>query len=499
MVSDVFSQIMDPMLLLYLFLGVAGGIFAGALPGLTATMSVALVLPLTFGMPPAAGILLLIGVYKGAIKGSAIPSILLKTPGTPASAATVMDGYEFAKRGEAGRALGLSAIASTIGGLISCVVVILVAPQLARFALRFSSPEFFLLAVFGLTIIASVSGKNMAKGVLVGFLGMMLSMIGIDIVTGFSRYTFGNVNLLGGISFIPAMIGLFAMTEVFSNIEDLKQKVMKTQRVSNLIPNRQDLKSLFKTGGIHGVIGTFIGIIPGAGAEIAAFVSYSLAKQTSKNPEAFGTGIVEGVIAPESSSNAQTGGALIPMLTLGVPGDATTAVLIGALTIQGLQPGPLLFQDHPVLVYTIFVGMFIANVFMLLIGLTTINLFAKILSIPKSVLTPIIIILCVVGSFAINMNFFDVYVMFAFGVIGYFMKKLDVPIAPATIGLILGPMAERHFRTALIMSGGEMNIFFSSPISIVFIILIIGTLVLPFVRKRFAAKVAAAGDVEVEV
>ena len=273
MVSDVFSQIMDPILLLYLFLGVAGGIFAGALPGLTATMSVALVLPLTFGMPPAAGILLLIGVYKGAIKGSAIPSILLKTPGTPASAATVMDGYEFAKRGEAGRALGLSAIASTFGGLISCVVVILVAPQLARFALRFSSPEFFLLAVFGLTIIASVSGKNMAKGVLVGFFGIMLSMIGIDIVTGFSRYTFGNVNLLGGISFIPAMIGLFAMTEVFSNIEDLNQKMMKTQKVSKIIPTKEDLKAIFKTGGINGIIGTLIVIIPGAGAEIAACVS----------------------------------------------------------------------------------------------------------------------------------------------------------------------------------------------------------------------------------
>lgn len=490
MVSEVFSQIMDPMLLLYLFLGVAGGIFAGALPGLTATMSVALVLPLTFGMPPAAGILLLIGVYKGAIKGSAIPSILLKTPGTPASAATVMDGYEFAKRGEAGRALGISTTSSTLGGLISCVVVILVAPQLATFALRFSSPEFFLLAVFGLTIIASVSGKNMAKGVLVGFLGMLISMIGIDSVTGFSRYTFGNVNLLGGISFIPAMIGLFAMTEVFSNVEDLNQKTMKTQKVSKIIPTKSDLKAIFKTGGIHGVIGTIIGIIPGAGAEIAAFVSYSIAKQTSKDPEKFGTGVVEGIIAPESSSNAQTGGALIPMLTLGIPGDATTAVLIGALTIQGLQPGPLLFQEHPVLLYTIFVGMFIANIFMLILGLSTINVFTKILSIPKSILTPIIIILCVVGSYAINMNFFDVYVMFGFGLLGFFMKKLDVPIAPATIGLILGPMAERHFRTALIMSGGEMSIFVSSPISIVFILLIIGTLVLPIIKNKLTARLS---------
>lgn len=490
MVLEVFQQIMDPMLLLYLFFGVAVGIFAGALPGLTATMSVALVLPLTFGMPPAAGILLLIGVYKGAIKGSAIPSILLNTPGTPASAATVMDGYAFAKRGEAGRALGISAASSTVGGIISCVVVVLVAPQLARFALRFSSPEFFLLAVFGLTIIANVSGKNMAKGVLVGFFGMMLSMVGIDVVTGFSRYTFGNVNLLGGISFIPAMIGLFAMAEVFSNIEDLSEKTMEVQKVSKIIPTGKDLKAIFKTGGIHGVIGTLIGIIPGAGAEIAAFVSYSLQKQTSKNPDDYGTGIVEGVIAPESSSNAQTGGALIPMLTLGIPGDATTAVLIGALTIQGLQPGPLLFTNHPVLVYTIFVGMFLANIFMLIIGLSTINLFAKILSIPKSILTVIIVILCIVGSFAINMNYFDVYVMLGFGLLGYILKKLNVPVAPATIGLILGPMAERHFRTALIMSGGEMSIFVGSPISIVFIILIIGTFILPFVKKKFS-KVAS--------
>ena len=492
MALEVLQQIMDPLLLLYLFLGVAVGIFAGALPGLTATMSVALVLPLTFGMPAASGILLLIGVYKGAIKGSAIPSILLNTPGTPASAATVMDGYAFAKRGEAGRALGLSATASTVGGLISCVVVILVAPQLARFALRFSSPEFFLLAVFGLTIIASVSGKNMAKGILVGFLGMMFSMIGIDIVTGFSRYTFGNVNLLGGISFIPAMIGLFAMAEVFSNIEDLTEKTMEVQKVSKIVPTRKDMKAILKTGGIHGVIGTFIGIIPGAGAEIAAFVSYSLQKQTSKNPEDYGTGIAEGVIAPESSSNAQTGGALIPMLTLGIPGDATTAVLIGALTIQGLQPGPLLFQNHPVLVYTIFVGMFLANIFMLIIGLSTINLFAKILSIPKSVLTTIIIILSIVGSFAINMNYFDVYVMLGFGLLGYFMKKLDIPVAPATIGLILGPMAERHFRTALIMSGGDYTVFFGSPITITFIIMIIASFAFPAVKKKLAKKKADA-------
>ncbi|MCL2674433.1 MAG: tripartite tricarboxylate transporter permease [Defluviitaleaceae bacterium] len=484
MALEVFYMLTNPMLIFYLFLGVAAGITIGALPGLTATMGVALVLPLTFGMDAASGILLLIGVYKGAIYGGAIPSILLRTPGTPASAAATIDGYEFSKRGEGGRAIGICTVASFVGGIISCIAIILIAPQLARFALRFSSPEFFMLAVFGLTIISSVSGKHVAKGLLCGFMGILVSTIGIDIVTGVPRYTFGNVNLLGGISFIPAMIGLFAMTEVLSNVETINIKTMEAQRVSKVIPTKEDMKVIYKSGGIGGVIGTLIGIVPGAGAEIAAFVVYNFSKQTSKQPEKYGTGITEAIAAPESANNAQTGGALIPMLTLGIPGDATTAILIGALTMQGLQPGPLLFQDHAALVYTIFGGMVLANVFMLILGLSTVNIFTKLLSIPKTVLTPLIAVLCVVGAYAINMNFFDVYVMMFFGVLGYFLKKLDVPIAPATIGIILGPMAERHFRTALIMSGGEMSVFVSSPIAVTFLTLAILTIALPFIRKR---------------
>ena len=478
----------SPLIFVLLFFGVAAGITIGVMPGLTATMAVALILPITFGMSASYGILLLIGVYKGAIFGGYIPAILLKTPGTPASAATAQDGYEFAKRGEAGRALGIGAVASFVGGIISVFFVILIAPQLARFALQFSSPEFFMLAVFGLTIISGVSGKSMTKGLLVGFLGIIISTIGIDIITGYTRYTFGNINLLGGVPFIPALIGLFAMSEALANVETIYQKTMEAQKVDRIIPTKEDLKRTYKSSGVAGVIGTFIGIVPGAGAEIAAFVTYNVAKQTAKKPEEFGTGVLEGIAAPESANNASTGGALIPMLTLGIPGDATTAILIGALTIQGLQPGPLLFQDHPVLVYTIFVGMLLANIFMLILGLSTVRLFSKVLAIPKTLLIPIIMILSIVGSYAINMNFFDIWVMMFFGILGYIFKKLDMPIAPITIGLVLGPLAERHFRTSLIMSGGELSIFFNSPIAIFFLVMSIVTIFLPILRKYVIVK-----------
>lgn len=493
MFLDAITSVFQPDILLYLILGVGSGIIIGALPGLTATMAVALILPLTFGMNAAGAMLLLIGVYKGAIYGGAIPAILLRTPGTPASAAAVQDGYAFSERGESGRALGIATVASFIGGIISVIVVILVAPQLATFALRFSAPEFFLLALFGLSIISTVSGGNMLKGVLVGLLGVFLSTIGIDAITGVSRFTFGNINLLNGVQFIPAMIGLFALSEVLTNIESMTGTPMTRQKVTKVIPNWTDMKAIFKTSGVAGLIGTFIGIIPGAGADIAAFVSYNFAKQTSKTPEKFGTGVTEGIASAEAGNNGLTGGALIPMLTLGIPGDAVTAILIGALTIQGLQPGPLLFTEHRTLMYTIFVGMILANIFMLLLGLSSLKLFSRVLSIPKSVLTPIIFILCIVGSFAINMNFFDVGIMMVFGVLGYLMKKLDFPIAPMVLGMILGPMAESNFRRALIMSSGSYSVFFASPISIAFILMTIISFVLPILRNAREKRAALAG------
>jgi putative tricarboxylic transport membrane protein len=488
MLLTVISEVFNLQILLFIIIGVFTGICIGSLPGLTATMGVALVLPLTFGMDAAPGILLLIGVYVGAIYGGSISAILLRTPGTPAAAATVLDGYEFSKRGESGRALGISTVSSFIGGLVSVAALWLISPQLAKLALKFSAPEFFLLAVFGLSIISSISGNSLSKGLLCGALGISLSFIGIDSITGYPRFTFNNINLLSGMSFIPVMIGLFAMSQAFSTIENIFATDEVSQKVSKVWPTKSDWKVIFKIAPISGVIGTFIGIVPGAGAEIGAFVSYSQAKRFSKYPELFGTGIPDGVAAPEAGNNGVTGGALIPMLTMGVPGDAVAAILIGALTVQGLQPGPLLFSEHTTLVYSIFLGMFVANCTMLILGLSCLKLFVKVLSVPKTILTPMIFILCIVGSYAINTSFFDVGVMLFFGILGFFMQKADISVSPAVLGIILGPMAESNFRRALLMSEGSYKIFFTSAIAIVFLVLIIFTLVMPYVSAYLKSR-----------
>jgi putative tricarboxylic transport membrane protein len=481
---EILTNVFNIRVMFHIVLGVASGMCIGCLPGLTATMGVALLLPLTFGMDATPGLLLLLGVYVGAIYGGSISAILIRTPGTPAAAATVLDGYEFAKRGEAGRALGISTLSSFIGGVISCAILALLSPQLAKLALRFSSPEFFMLAVFGLCVIASVSGDNLAKGVLCGALGILLACVGIDGITGYMRFTYDNINLLSGINYIPVMIGLFAMSQAFDGVENIYQKGGESKKIDSALPRREDLRTIFKVAPWCGLLGTVIGIIPGAGADIGAFVAYGQAKNLSKHPEKFGAGVVEGVAAPESANNGVTGGALIPMLTLGVPGDAVAAIMIGALTIQGLQPGPLLFKNNAELVYSVFAGMFVANCVMCLMGLSCIRIFTKVLSIPRAVLTPGIFLLCVVGSYAMANNLFDVGVMLLFGVIGYFMNKAAIPSSPAVLGLILGPMAESHFRRALLMARGNYATFLSTGITWVFFALILVSLAVPLWQRR---------------
>ena len=485
MIIETLALIFQAKTLLYILLGVVSGICIGCLPGLTATMGVALVLPLTFGMSAVPAVLLLIGVYVGAIYGGSISAVLLNTPGTPASAATTLDGYTMAKRGEAGRALGIATMSSALGGLTSCIFLLLIAPQLAKISLRFSSPEFFMLAVFGLCIISSISGKSMAKGILCGCAGILIATIGIDGITGKMRFTFNNMNLLSGINYIPVMIGLFAMSQAFVGIENITKKSHVIGKLTSVLPQKEDWKIISKSGVLFGTLGTFIGIIPGAGADIAAFIAYGQAKNMSKTPEKFGSGIAEGIAAPEAANNGVTGGALIPMLTLGVPGDAVAAIMIGALTVQGLQPGPLLFQNNAPLVYAVFIGCFIANICMLILGLSSVRLFTKVLSVPKSVLIPIIFVLCVVGSYAMSNNMFDVGVMLFFGIVGFFLHKVDIPASPAVLGLILGPMAESHFRRALLMSKGNYSVFFSTGICRFFLLLIILSIILPFIKKRF--------------
>lgn len=491
MLSNLFyglAKVLRPDIFLLLLLGVWGGIAIGSLPGLTATMGVALLLPLTFGMEPEAGMLLLLGIYIGAIYGGSISAILLRTPGTPAAAATAFDGFEMAKRGEAGKALGISTTASFIGGFVSTLMLITISPILARIALKFSAPEYFALAVFGLSIISSISGKSPLKGIIVGVFGLLLATVGMDPMTSYPRFAFGNVNLLNGFSFIPVMIGLFGLAQALYNVEESEQGVVIQQKVEGVLSALSEVKRILGTAIRSAIIGTFIGIIPGGGADIAAFVSYNEAKRWSKNADKFGTGIPEGIAAPEAGNNGVTGGAMIPLLTLGIPGDAVTAILLGALMIQGLQPGPLLFKEHGDLVYTIFSGLLVGNVLMLISGLLGIRLFIKVLSVPKNVLTPIIFILCVVGSYAMNNSFFDVGVMLISGVIGYIFMKLDFPASPIILALILGPMAESNLRRSLIMSGGSYSIFFTRPISAVLLVLAVITFVTPLLRDLMKKK-----------
>jgi len=489
---EIFQTSLTPIVFLYMLVGVVSGICIGALPGLTATMGVALLLPMTFGMDAAQGILMLLGIYVGAIYGGSVSAVLLHTPGTPASAATAIEGYTLAQRGEAGRALGVATLSSYVGGVVSVLCLWLISPQLAKLALQFSSAEFFLLAVFGLCIIGSISGDNVEKGLMCGCIGILVATIGIDSVTSYIRFCpEGNYNFMGGISYIPIMIGLFAMSQAFENIEDIFTQDEEQIKVTNILPKKEDLKVIFKTAPVTGLVGTLIGIIPGAGADIGAFVGYNVARGISRNPDEFGKGSIYGISGPEGGNNGVTGGALIPMLTLGVPGDAVTAIMIGALTIQGLTPGPMLFETNKVLVYTIFLGMFIANTLMCICGFAGIRLFSLVLKVPKQILTPAIFALCIIGSFAMKNSLFDVWVMLIAGVVGYFLSKLKVPTSPAILGLILGPMAEKNFRTALLKSGGDPSVFFSTVICWFFITLIVVTLFGGQLKKVLFKKKAA--------
>ncbi|SEH41834.1 putative tricarboxylic transport membrane protein [Halobacillus karajensis] len=483
----LFEGLMNAMqwqVILMIIIGSVIGISIGSLPGLTAVMGVALILPVTFGMDPVAGILLLVGVYFGAVYGGSLTAILINTPGTPSSAATAIDGFALTKKGYAHKALTISTLSSTIGGILSVIVLIIIAPQMASFALKFSAPESFALAVFGLSIISSIAGKTLIKGLIAGALGLMVATIGLDPIAGFARFTGGNENLINGIDLVPVMIGLFAASEAFTSIGDLfsakRAKVVIEKTKLKWEEFRMLILTILRSAGI----GTFIGMIPGAGGDITAFVAYNEAKRFSKDKRQFGEGDLKGIAAPEAANNSVTGGAMIPLLTLGIPGDAVTAVLLGALMVQGIQPGPMLFETNGSIVYTLFVGMLIANMIILLFGLMGIRLFTKILLIPKSVLMPIILVLCTVGAFAINNNFFDVIVMLIAGIIGYFMKRYEFPVSPVILGFILGPMLESNFSRSLVLSQGDYSIFFTRPITLVLLSLAFLTLFAPLLKRK---------------
>ncbi len=464
----------SPAVFPILIFGVVGGIVLGALPGLTATMGVAILLPFTFGMEPTAALVMLIGVYIGGIYGGSIAAILLKTPGTPASAATVLDGHTLAAKGQAARALSISAVASFTGGLISTIVLIAIAPLLANFALRFNAPEYFALALFGLTIIASVSSQNILKGLLAGTIGLLVSTVGLDPISSVPRFTFGVMDLYSGINVIPVLIGLFALSEALNQIEKiLKEKKAEVGKFDHKLLSKQDLKDMMPTAIKSGALGTSIGSVPGAGADISAFVCYNEAKRVAKDPDEFGKGSVRGLAAAEAGNNGVTGGSLVPLLTLGVPGDAVAAVLLGALIVQGLTPGPLLFAQNPDVVYGVFSSMLVANIVMLIVGLVGIRFFCRIIEVPKMLMIPIIIFLSVVGAYAINNSMFDVGIAISFGLLGFVLGKLEIPSSPILLAIILGPMAETNLRKALLMYDNSWSFLYERPIALAFVLLAI--------------------------
>ena len=481
----------QPMYLLYIAAGTLFGIFVGVMPGLSSVMGLSIMLPFTLTLKGSGGILMMLGLFCGAIYGGSITAILINTPGTANSAATCLDGNPMAiKKGQPGRALGLSTMASTFGGLFSAVMLLWTAPLLSKFAMKFTPPEYFAMAVFGLSIVTSVSNKNLLKGLLSAVIGLLLATIGIDSIAGTTRFTFGTIYLTGGISFIPVLIGLFAFSQGLITTEENFGKMMKkvTPKIKRTIPTMEDVKRVFPTMLRSSVIGTVIGAIPGTGGDIASWVSYNEAKRWSKHPEEFGNGAPEGIAAPEAANNAISGGALIPLLTIGIPGDSGTAVMLGALMMQGIIPGPLLFTEQTDKVYLIIVGLFLANIFMGLLGFAGIRLFSKIVAIPDVILTPMIFIFCFVGTFAMNHNISDIFLMIIAGILGYFMLKMDFCVPPLILGLILGRTLESNRRRSLVLSDGSPIIFLQRPIALVLLIAaflsLIYPLVLPYLRKR---------------
>lgn len=482
----------EPLLILYVALGCFAGVYIGAIPGLSATMAVSLLVSFTFGWETHAALALMIGIFVGAVYGGSRSAILLNIPGAPAAVATALDGYPMAKKGQAGSAMGIATTQSVIGTLIGILVLALFAPVISKFALHFSSVDYLLLGVMGMMMVGSLGSKSVFRGLLTAAFGVLLGTVGMDTMTAVPRFTFGVLYLQTGVDYVVAMIGLFGISEALIQIQQKDVKAVK-QKLDKIIPNFSTCKKHLGLTLRSSVIGVLVGALPGAGGDIAALLSYDQAKRTVKNPEVpFGEGAVEGLVAPETANNAAIGGAFIPMLTLGIPGDSVTAVMLAALMIHGLKPGPNLMNTTPDLFYLIVSCLVLAAIFLVIFGLTGVKLFAKIVEIPKGILLPLIMVLSAVGSFAIKNSLFDVFWMFGFGILGYFMKRFDYPVAPCVLGIILSSLLEENFRRGVMLSGsvgGMLLGIFKSPISVVLLVLIVVMFTTQTnTYKRFSAK-----------
>ncbi len=483
-----FSVAISPENLLFCFLGSFLGTLIGVLPGLGPAASIALLLPVTFKIPTTASLIMLAGIYYGAMYGGSTTSILVNIPGEAASVVTCFDGYQMAKQGRAGPALGIAAFGSFIAGTFGTLMIMLIAPLLVTVALKFGPPEFVGLMFLGLVMVIFFSGESLLKGLMMALIGLILGTVGLDPIYGTERLTFGSTTLMGGVEIISLVMGLFGISEVLVNMEQvLKQEIYKG-KIKGLLPNRKDWRDSAGPITRGSILGFFIGIIPGVGAIIPTFMSYAMEKKLSKHPEKFGTGVIEGVAGPETTNNAASSGCFVPLLTLGLPTNVIMAMMLGAVMIHGVQPGPLLVKQHPDVFWGLIASMYIGNIMLLVLNLPLIRIWVMILKIPYVILFPLIILFCIIGSYSVNQNYVDIITLMIFGGVGYLMRKLKFEGAPLILGFILGPMIEEAIRQSLLITKGDLSIFVSRPLALGFILfsmaLLISSPVRVLLRKR---------------
>ncbi|WP_319204388.1 tripartite tricarboxylate transporter permease [uncultured Ilyobacter sp.] len=492
---EALKTIFMPTNFLLVLAGMTLGVFFGALPGISSSMGIVLMIPFTYYMGIIPSIVLLVALYAGSAYGGSITAILFNTPGTAESVATTFDGYPMAQQGKAGKALGLAMSGSAIGGIFSVLVMLLLAPLLSKIALKIQSAEYFALTLLGIACISSVGSKNLSKALVTGLLGIIIAMVGMDPMTGVSRLTFGQINFLNGIEYIPIMIGSFAMAEVFKQVINRKSEEKTMDMGSSVSMESIKLKDLLKykvTIIKSAIIGTAVGILPGTGGSIASIVSYGEAARSSKDKSRFGNGAEEGVLAPETANNAAGGGAMIPTLVLGIPGSPTTAIILAALVLQGLQPGPQLMTEQPLLLYCIFFSMLIASVVVFLSGRYAVKAFAAVLKLPYGIIAPMIVMFSIIGAYARSNDMFQIWVMLTFGVFGYFMKKYQFSAASLILGIVLGNMMEESFRRQLLISNGSYMSFLQRPIAVTIFIAVAFVLFFPIVAGMMEKKKATA-------
>lgn len=496
LLANGFAQALTWQNLLYCIIGVSVGMFVGVMPGLGPVAGTAILIPLTYGMDPTSAIIMLSGIYYGAMYGGTITSVLINIPGEAASVITCIDGHQLAKQGRAGVALGVAAIGSFVGGITALLGLTFIAPPLAKFALTFGPPEFFSLMMLGLMMLIGLMGKSLLKGFIAAAFGLILSLVGIDPISGATRFTFGIPEFLGGIDFVIVAMGLFGISEILMNVENHHQ-MKKPERVTGLLPRRGEWAPTMKSIGRGTGLGFLIGIIPGANAVLASLASYSLEKKVAKNPEKFGQGAIEGVAGPETANNACSGSALIPLFTLGLPSSPTVAVIMGALIMHGLQPGPKLFKENADFAWAVIASMFIGNIILLIMNLPLANMWAKVAQVPYKILLPIIIMLTMVGAYTVHNNVFDVGTMIVFGIIGYVMKKLELPIAATVLTLVLGSQIEASLLQSLAISNGSLNIFVTRPIAAGLLVITFLILLFSLLAGMKNKKKMLAADLEI--